>query len=120
MKKNFFLIAAIILIVAGVVVSYLGNFALADISGFAVTMFGAGLAAATLWGKRDTAKKLWVSVVGLVLIGAGAFALGFLGFAENTMTMIISSVFGLVAIIAGLIITASKGKNDFYKKVDRI
>ena len=31
MKKNFFLIASIILIVAGVVVSYLGNLALADI-----------------------------------------------------------------------------------------
>ena len=118
MKKNFFspvwlnmtIHMAIILIIAGVVVSYLGNFALADISGFAVTMFGAGLAAATLWGKRDTAKKLWVSVVGLVLIGAGAFALGFLGFAENTMTMIISSVFGIVAIIAGLIVTAIQGK----------
>lgn len=111
MKKNFFLIVAIILIIAGVVVSYIGNFDLADISGFAVTMFGAGLAAATLWGKRDKAKKLWVSVLGLVLIGAGAFTLGGLGFVENTMTMIISSVFGLVAIIAGLIVTANQARN---------
>lgn len=86
MKKNFFLIMAIILIIAGVVVSYLGKFELADISGFAVTMFGAGLAAATLWGKHDKSNKLWVSVLGIVLIGAGAFALGFLGFAENTIT----------------------------------
>lgn len=111
MKKNFFLIMAIILIIAGVVVSYLGKFELADISGFAVTMFGAGLAAATLWGKHDKSNKLWVSVLGIVLIGAGAFALGFLGFAENTMTLIISSIFGIVAIIAGLIVTAIQARN---------
>lgn len=108
MKKNFLLILGVILVIAGVVFSYLANFSLADASGFAVTMFGAGLAAATLWGKKSDKVKTWVSVLSVVLMGAGAFVLGFGGFAENTMTMIISSVFGLVAIIAGLIVSSLK------------
>lgn len=48
----------------------------------------------------------WCSARELVLIGAGAFGLGFLGFAKETVTVIISSVFGLVSILAGLIVTA--------------
>lgn len=105
MKKNFLVIIGILLIVAGCVFSYFANFPMADATGFAVTMFGAGLAAATMWGKRDKTKKTWLSVLALALVGVGAFILGFAGFAENTMTTIISSVFGLIAIIAGLIIS---------------
>ena len=106
MKKNFFLVLSIVMMIAGVAFSYFAKWELADITGFALTMFGAGLAAATMWGKRDQSKKLWVSILGIVLIGIGAFSLGFLGFAKDTVTIIISSVFGLVAIIAGLIVTS--------------
>lgn len=106
MKKNIVVFLAIILMVVGICFSYFGSWNLADITGFALTMFGAGLAAATMWEKRDPTKKAWVGIVGLVLIGAGAFGLGFLGFAKETVTVIISSVFGLVSILAGLIVTA--------------
>lgn len=110
MKKNFLLILGLVFVVAGVVFAYLANFQSADICAFAVVMFGAGLAACQLWNKRDTAKKTWLSVLSLVLMGVGAFLLGFGGFSQDTMVTIITSVFGFVAIIASLIIAAMQSK----------
>lgn len=105
MKKNWLTIIGILFIVVGVVISYLAKWELADVSGFAVTMFGAGLASANLWNKRSATVKTWVSVLSLVLVGVGAFIVGFGGIiAESLMTTIISSVFGFVVIIAGLIV----------------
>ena len=100
MKKNFLIVIGLL----GVFIAYCANFALADITGFAVTVFGVGVATANLWGKRAPEKKTWLSVTSVVLIAAGSFILGFGGFSENTMTAIISSVMGFVAIIAGLIL----------------
>lgn len=111
MKKNYLLVIGLLLVVAGVVIAYCANFALADITGFAVTVFGAGVATANLWDKRDPEKKTWLSVTSVVLIAAGSFILGFGGFSENTMTTIISSVMGFVAIIAGLITGYLQAKN---------
>ena len=101
MKKNWFTIIVLVLIVAGAAVSYFAKFAQADVAGFAVSMFGAGLAAAGFWNKREKTDVL--SVVTVICLGSGAFLLGFGGFAESTMTTIISGVIGLVAIIAGII-----------------
>lgn len=112
MKKNFVLVIAIIMMIAGVCFSYFAKWELADISGFALIMFGAGLAACSMWNKRDPNQKAYISIVGLILIGAGAFILGFGGFDKETLSVIISSVFGLVAIIAGLFITAMQAKNQ--------
>jgi len=107
MKKNWLTVIGILFIVVGTVISYFAKFPMADVSGFAVTMFGAGLATANLWNKRDKTAKTWLSVLSLVLVGLGAFVVGFGGIiAESLVTTIISSVFGFVAIIAGLIIPA--------------
>lgn len=103
MRKTIFLIVGLIMLIAGVVMAQVGSFQLADISGFAVTMFGAGLAAATLWSKKETGSKTWLCLLGVVAIGIGAFMLGFAGFAEATMTVVITSVFGVVAVILGVI-----------------
>lgn len=103
MNKKILLIVGIILIVVGCVVSYLADFQLADVTGFAVTMFGAGLASSSLWEKRNPDKSKFVAVGSIFAIGVGAFLLGFAGFAESTMTMIISSVTGIVAVIVGII-----------------
>lgn len=103
MRKTIILIIGLLMLIVGVVVAQVGKFQLADISGFAVTMFGAGLAAATLWGKKETGSKTWLCLLGVVCIGIGAFMLGFAGFAEATMTVVITSVFGVVAVILGVI-----------------
>ena len=105
MKKNWLTIIGILFIVVGVVISYFAKWELADTTGFAVTMFGGGLASANLWNKRNKESKTWISIVSLVLVGLGAFVVGFGGIiAETLMTTIISSVFGFVVIIAGLIV----------------
>lgn len=106
MKKNIFLIIGIILVVAGCILGTFAKFPASDIVGFAVTMFGAGVAAWQMWSKRDKrdkSKQTWLSVLSIVLVAAGAFLLGFGGFSQDTMTMIITAVCGLVAVIAGLI-----------------
>lgn len=112
MKKNWLTIIGILFIVVGTAISYFAKFPMADVSGFAVTMFGAGLATANLWNKRDKTAKTWLSVLSLVLVGLGAFIVGFGGIISETLvTTIISSVFGFVAIIAGLIVSAVANKS---------
>lgn len=110
MRKNLLTIIGIVIVVAGAAVSTFANFPLADITGLASVMFGAGLACAAIWNKRDKEKALWMSVLSIVLVAGGAFLLGFCGFAESTMTTIITSVAGLVAIILGLVIQGIKAK----------
>lgn len=112
MKKNWLTIIGILFIVVGTAISYFAKWPMADVSGFAVTMFGAGLATANLWNKRDKTAKTWMSVLSLVLVGVGAFIVGFGGIISETLvTTIISSVFGFVAIVAGLIVSAVANKS---------
>ena len=112
MKKNWLTVIGILFVVVGVAISYFAKWELADVSGFASVMFGAGLVCSNLWNKRDTTAKTWMAVLSLVLVGVGAFIAGFGGvIAESMVATIISSVFGFVAIIAGLIISAVANKN---------
>lgn len=111
MKKNWLTIIGILLIVVGTVITYFAKWELADVTGFAVIMFGAGLATANMWNKRKKEAKTWASILSLVLVGLGAFAVGFGGIiSESLVTTIISSVFGFVVIIAGLIVAAVQAK----------
>ena len=102
MKKNIFIIIGLILIVGGAAISYFAGFPMADVTGFAASMFGAGAVAAGFWEKRT--KTDVFSILTVACIGVGAFLLGFGGFVESTMTTIITGVIGLVGIIAGLIV----------------
>ena len=104
MKKNWWIIVGIVLMIVGVAISYFGKFELADVLGLAGVMFGAGIVASQMWDKRDKTKPTWLAVVSIVLIAAGAFLLGFFQFEETTMNTIITTIFGLVAIIGGLVI----------------
>lgn len=111
MKKNWFVIIGVILVVAGAAVSHFAKFPQAEVIGLASTMFGAGAVAAGFWDKREKTDALSVSTI--ICVAAGAFLLGFGGFVESTMTTIITGVIGLVAIIAGLItgiVSATKAK----------
>lgn len=112
MKKRILLIIGLVLVVVGTIFANLANLTLTDTIGFAVTMFGAGLAAASLYNKRDKSKATWWTILSMVLIGLGAGLLGFGGFVEETMTTIITSIFGIVSIIAGLIVSAVTTKKE--------
>ena len=109
MKKNIFLIIGLLMVIAGVTIAYFAKFELADMTGFA--LFGAGIATLQLWQKRDKTQKTWLTVLAVSLVNVGAYLLGFGGFNKETMTTVITMVFGLVGIIAGLIIVAIQSKN---------
>lgn len=111
MKKRVLLIIGLIVLIAGVIISNFAKFPLADVLGYAITMFGPGLAVAGMYEKRDPAVKTWVVWLSIILVGLGAFVLGFAGVAEDTVKTIITAVFGLVVIIAGLIVPVVIPKN---------
>ena len=102
MKKNLFVILGILLIIAGAAVSIFAGFNGSDVVGFAVSMFGAGVAASEFWNKRDKDKKA-LSIVTIIGIAGGIFILGFSGFKEAAVSTIIQSVIGIGLLIAGVI-----------------
>ena len=114
MKKRVLLIIGLIVLIAGVIISNFAKFPLADVLGYAITMFGAGLAVAGMYEKRDPAVKTWVVWLSIILVGLGAFVLGFAGVAEDKVKTIITAVFGLVVIIAGLIVPVVIPKNKSF------
>lgn len=107
MNKNLIAtIASITMIVIGAVITYFCKFPLATMTGFAVTMFGAGLAVATLWNGRDKEAKSWLVILGISLIGLGAFLAGIFGvMSEEQVKQIIGFVFAGIALIAGIIVS---------------
>lgn len=111
MKNKLFLIVSIAFIILGAVISYFAKFPLAQMSGFAVTMFGAGLAVGKLWNDRDKTAKSWLVILSMVLVGLGAFVAGLTGvITEAQVTAIIGYVFSLILIIAGVITSVIANK----------
>ena len=111
MKTKLFLIVSIALIVIGAVISYFAKFPLAQMSGFAVTMIGAGLAVGKLWNDRDKTAKSWMVILSMVLVGLGAFVAGLTGvITEAQITAIIGYVFSLILIIAGIVTSVIANK----------
>ena len=104
MRKNILLIIGLVFVIAGAAMAYFANFPQADAAGFAVTMFGAGLATAQIWNKRDKTKKTWLALLSVFLL------LGFGQFSQDTMVTVISAAFGLAAIIGSLIISVVQTK----------
>lgn len=106
MKKKLFLVIACLFIIAGLAISYVCKFPTADVTGFALTMFGAGLACAALWEKKDKEQKTWLCALGIALLAIGSFACGFGGMIESTFTSLVTCVVGLIGIIAGIILSS--------------
>ena len=117
MKNKLFLIVSVALIVIGAVISYFAKFPLAQTSGFAVTMFGAGLACAKLWNDRDKTAKNWMVILSMSLVGLGAFFSGLTGvITETQITDIIGYVISLILIIAGIVTSVIADKS--VKKIE--
>lgn len=116
MVNKILTVIGLALVVAGAAVAAATGFELAQLTGLAVTMFGAGLAAASLLKERDGKGKSWVNVLVLVLVTAGAFILGLTGvLSESAVTTVIGCVVAIVLVVAGIITgvtTGSGGTND--------
>ena len=116
MVNKILTVIGLALVVAGAAVAAATGFELAQLTGLAVTMFGAGLAAASLWKERKGKGKSWVNVLVLVLVTAGSFILGLTGvLSESAVTTVIGCVVAIVLIVAGIItgaVTGSGGTND--------
>ena len=111
MKNKFFLIVSIAFIIVGTIIGYFAKFPLAQMSGFAITMFGAGLAVGKLWNDRDKTAKSWLVILSMVLVGLGAFFAGLTGvITETQVTDIIGYVISLILIIAGIVTSAISNK----------
>ena len=82
-----------------------------------MTMFGAGLAVANFWESRNKEAKSCLVILGIVLVGLGAFVAGLTGvITEAQVTAIIGYVFSLILIIAGIVTSVIANKT--VKKVE--
>lgn len=111
--KNIALYIGIALIVAGAVVGQLTG--IESAKWIELAGFSAGLAACIVGFVNDKASKkdwkFWTAVVCIVL---GTFALIAAGIAKDTVTTIISTVAGVVALLTGIVsvVFMSKGNTN--------
>lgn len=120
-KKLFALIISLSFIAIGCAVSYFAQFDGAKITGFAVTMFGAGLAVNQLWNERKPEAKTWLVVLGIALVGIGSFIAGlFLVMNIEQVKTYVGLIFAVIVFIAGLVVTyiGNKKPNVSAKKLN--
>ena len=114
MKSKAMTIVGITVVLAGAVISAtLSKYAVGDITGLAVTMFGAGLMVANMWKNRAEGVKTVPTILGITLTSVGAFLLGITGvISENEMTTVIGYAISIALLLAGIItqFIASKDK----------
>lgn len=108
--KNIFKILGLVLIIAGSALCYFTTIPVAD--GIGIALSALGLALEIIGVLKKTEKKTWKEFVAIVCFAVGGFLCGFAGFTDALVTQIITAVFGLVALIAGLIITFIKPKEN--------
>ena len=105
-KKLLATIVSLSLIAVGCAISYFAQFDALKITGFAVTMFGAGLAVNQLWNERKPEAKTWLVVVGIALVGIGSFTAGLFSIMDvEQIKTYIGLIFAIITFIAGLIVT---------------
>ena len=103
-KKLFAVIISLSLIAVGCAISYFAQFDGAKIAGFAVTMFGAGLAVNQLWNERKPEAKTWLVVLGIALIRLGSFIAGlFAVMSVEQIKTYVGLIFAVILFIAGLV-----------------
>ena len=103
-KKKIAFIIGIIMVIGGIIIGCF-SFPGAELTSFAMSLFGAGALCATLWKDRNKEVPSWLSIVALVMVGAGAFLIGFLGLLEmEVFNKLIGYVIAIVMIIIGVIV----------------
>lgn len=115
-KKLFALIACLIMIGIGCVVSYFAQSDVTKLSGFAVTMLFAGIAVNQMWKERKPEAKSWVVILGIVLVGLGSFIAGvFMLLDEAQVKTYIGMIIAIILFIAGLVTTYLGNKSKQIK-----
>lgn len=107
--KNVFKILGLVLIVAGSALAYFTTVPIAEYSGIAVAALGLALSIVGVLNKTE--KKTWKEYVAIACFAVGGLLCGFAGFSDAIVTQVITAVFGVVALIAGLIVSFIKAKN---------
>ena len=101
------------LIVAGAAVAAVTGYQLTQLTGLAVTMFGAGLAVANLWKERSSKSSTWLNVLVIALVTLGSFIAGLTGvLSETAVTTAIGCVVSIVLIITGIVTGVVTNKGD--------
>lgn len=113
--KNFAKIAGIILLVAGTVIAVFTSIPIADYIAIAVDALGLALLVAATLKKPE--KRTWKETLAVILFVIGGALCGIAGFAESTVTQLITVVFGAVSLIVGLIMAINKKEKAVEKKI---
>ena len=104
MKNKLPLFLTIALIVIGAVINYFAKFDVAQMCGFALTMFGAGALASQLWKDKKAEVPSWIVLLSLIFIGLGSFLAGLLRLmSEDQVKSLITLVVSVVLLIAGIV-----------------
>lgn len=109
MKNKIMVIIGLVLVVGGAVFSAFSDVPVAEFIGLAVAAAGTGLACVGVYQKSE--KKDWKVIVAMVLIVAGAFLLGLAGISTSLVTELLTAVFGIIALIVGIITAINIKKN---------
>lgn len=107
--KNIFKIFGLVLIIAGSALAYFTAVPIVEYTGIAVAALGLALAIVGVLNKIE--KKTWKEYVAIVCFAVGGLLCGFAGFSEDIVTQVITAIFGVVALIAGLIVSFIKIKS---------
>ena len=106
MVNKLLTVIGLALIVAGAAVAAVTGYQLTQLTGLAVTMFGAGLAVNQLWNSKKEGAKTWLVIMGIALVGLGSFIAGlFLLMDIEQIKTFIGFIFAVIVFIAGLVVT---------------
>jgi hypothetical protein len=104
--KNIITILAVACIIAGCIIGCNSSLAIADYGAIALEAFGFTVLVIKTVKKAE--KKTWKEYTGIILFIVAGVCCGVAGIAEATMTTIITTVAGMVALIIGLVVVKKK------------
>ena len=104
--KNFFTIFGVIALVVGAAIANFTSIPFASYIGIFGEVLGTVLTIIGVWKKAD--KKTWKEAICVICFVVSAIFLAIAGVSKDIAVQIATAVAGLVALIAGLIVTFKK------------
>ena len=107
--KSFAKILGIVCLIGGSALAAFTAIPIADYIGIGVAALGLALLIGSTWKKAE--KKTWKEIVAIILFAVAGFLCGFAGIADTVFTQVATAIFGIVSLVAGLIVSAIKKKD---------